>query len=223
MYVSHKYKLIFLRTPKTASSSLSEFFIKNIPDPDAIYTPVEDSNISGTLSKEVMDKYKLNFAYYHFTLQDLVGNGILTKAQAFEYRSIAVIRNPIDRQKSFYYFYRRWKNRGSKPSLSQYKAWTPQGFFRGEPNSSILQSSILQYNGEIKGDYWLYPNIGNELSKLMRELNLQVTHPLPNHKNDFRTNRDDEIVFDKEAIDVLSRHFGADIDLYNTLAEETYV
>ena len=57
----------------------------------------------------------------------------------------------------------------------------------------------------------------------LRELNLQVTHPLPNHKNDFRTNRDDEIVFDKEAVDVLSRHFGADIDLYNTLAEETYV
>lgn len=223
MYVSHKYKLIFLRTPKTASSSLSEFFIKNIPDPDAIYTPVEDSNIKGTLSKEIVNKYKLNFAYYHFTLQDLVGNGILTKAQALGYKSIAVIRNPIDRQKSFYYFYRRWKNVGSQPSLAQYKAWTPQGFFRGEPNSSILQSSILQYNGEIQGDYWLYPNIGNELSKLMRDLNLQTTHPLPNHKNDFRTNRDDEIVFDKEAIDVLSKHFGADIDLYNELAEDTFV
>ena len=54
MYVSHKYKLIFLRTPKTASSSLSEFFIKNIPDPDAIYTLVEDSNIPATLSKEIL-------------------------------------------------------------------------------------------------------------------------------------------------------------------------
>jgi hypothetical protein len=223
MYVSHKYKLIFLRTPKTASSSLSEFFIKNIPDPDAIYTPVEDSGIGGTLSEKVMDKYKLYFAYYHFTLQDLVDNNIITLQQALEYRSIAVIRNPVDRQKSFYYFYKRWKQAGSESSLAQYKAWTPQGFFRGEPNSSILQSSILEYNGEIKGDYWLYPNIGNELSKLMRELNLQTTHPLPNHKNDFRTNRDDEIVFDKEALDVLSRHFGADIELYNGLAEETYV
>jgi hypothetical protein len=223
MYVSHKYKLIFLRTPKTASSSLSEFFIKNIPDPDAIYTPVEDSGIGGTLSEKVMDKYKLYFAYYHFTLQDLVDNNIITLQQALEYRSIAVIRNPVDRQKSFYYFYKRWKQAGSESSLAQYKAWTPQGFFRGEPNSSILQSSILQYNGEIRGDYWLYPNIGNELSNLMRELNLQTTHPLPNHKNDFRTNRDDEIVFDKDAVDVLSRHFGADIELYMSLAEDTYV
>lgn len=223
MYVSHKYKLIFLRTPKTASSSLSEFFIKNIPDPDAIYTPVEDSNIGGTLSKEIVNKYKLNFAYYHFTLQDLVDNGVVTLAQALEYKSVAVIRNPVDRQKSFYYFYRRWKSVGSQPSLAQYKAWTPQGFFRGEPNSGILQSNILKCNGKIQGDYWLYQNIGNELSHLMRELNLQVTHPLPNHKNDFRTNRDDEIKFDEEAMRTLTKTFGADIDLYNELAEETFV
>lgn len=223
MYVSHKYKLIFLRTPKTASSSLSEFFIKNIPDPDAIYTPVEDSNIGGTLSKEIVNKYKVNFAYYHFTLQDLVDNGVVTLAQALEYKSVAVIRNPVDRQKSFYYFYRRWKSVGSQPSLAQYKAWTPQGFFRGEPNSGILQSNILKCNGKIQGDYWLYQNIGNELSYLMRELNLQVTHPLPNHKNDFRTNRDDEIKFDEEAMRTLTKTFGADIDLYNELAEETFV
>ena len=98
MYVSHKYKLIFLRTPKTASSSLSEFFIKNIPDPDAIYTPVEDSNIPATLSNEIINKYKINFAYYHFTLQDLVDNRIITPMAAIQYKSIAVVRNPIDRQ-----------------------------------------------------------------------------------------------------------------------------
>jgi hypothetical protein len=223
MYVSHKYKLIFLRTPKTASSSLSEFFIKNIPDTDAIYTPVEDSGIGGTLSKQITDKYRINFAYYHFTLQDLVDNNIITLQQALEYRSIAVIRNPVDRQKSFYYFYKRWKQAGSEPSLAQYKAWTPKGFFSGEPNSGILQSNILKCSGEIQGEYWLYPNIGNELSQLMRELNLQVTHALPNHKNDFRKNRENEIVFDEEAMETLSKRFGADIELYNDLAEETYV
>tara|TARA_B110000503_G_scaffold97711_1_gene146570 strand:+ start:1438 stop:2109 length:672 start_codon:yes stop_codon:yes gene_type:complete len=223
MYVSHKYKLIFLRTPKTASSSLSEFFIKNIPDPQAIYTPVEDSNIAGTLSQDIINKYKINFKYYHFTLQDLVDNRIITPMAAIEYKSIAVVRNPVDRQKSFYYFYKKWKNAGSPASLEQYKAWTAKGSFIGEPNSGILQSDILKWNGEVKGDYWLYQNIGNDLSQLMRELNLQVTHPLLNHKNDFRTNRDDEIVFDKEAMDKLQEVFGADIKLYNELAEETYV
>lgn len=223
MYVSHKYKLIFLRTPKTASSSLSEFFIKNIPDPDAIYTPVEDSNIPATLSNEIINKYKINFAYYHFTLQDLVDNRIITKQQALEYRTIAVLRDPVDRQKSFYYFYRKWKGRGTDASLVQYKSWTTKGSFIGEPNSSIRQTDILKYNGEIHGEYWLYQNFHNDLSQLMRELNLSVTHMLPRHKNDFRKNRDNEIVFDEQAMNTLRTAFGADIDLYNKLTEETYV
>ena len=223
MYVSHKYKLIFLRTPKTASSSLSEFFIKNIPDHDAIYTPVEDSNILGTLNKDIINKYKSHYKYYHFTLQDLVDNRIITPMAAIEYKKIAVIRNPIDRQKSFYYFYRKWKAPGTPPSIEQYKAWTHNGAFIGEPNSAILQSDILKFNNEIHGDYWLYQNFHNDLSKLMRELNLSVTHVLPQHKNDFRKNRDNEIVFDEQAVNTLRTAFGADMDLYNELLEETYI
>ena len=57
----------------------------------------------------------------------------------------------------------------------------------------------------------------------MRELNLEVTHVLPKHKNDFRKNRNNEIEFDELAMNNLSKYFGPDIDLYNELAEETYV
>ena len=223
MYISHKYKLIFLRTPKTASSSLSEFFIKNIPDPNAIYTPVEDSNIPATLSQDIINKYKLNFKYYHFTLQDLVENRIITPRAAIEYKSIAVVRDPVDRQKSFYYFYKRWTNNHIPPSIEEYNSWTPKGPFIGEPNSGILQSDILKYNNEIHGEYWLYENISNDLSALMRELNIQVKHMLPNHKNDFRKNRNNEITFDNRAMDVMLEYFANDITLYNELAEETYV
>jgi len=166
MYISHKYKLIFLRTPKTASSSLSEFFIKNIPDDYAIYTPVEDSNIPGTLNPDIINKYKINFKYYHFTLEDLVNNEIITEEQAKTYKSFAVIRDPVDRQKSFYYFYKNWKGRHSPASLDEYKAWTSNGSFIGEPNSAIKQTDILSINEEIIGNYWLYENINDELNNL---------------------------------------------------------
>lgn len=223
MYISHKYKLIFLRTPKTASSSLSEFFIKNIPDPNAIYTPVEDSNIPATLSQDIINKYKLNFKYYHFTLQDLVENRIITPMAAIEYKSIAVVRDPVDRQKSFYYFYKRWKNQHLAPSIEEYNSWTTKGSFVGEPNSGILQSDILKYNNEIFGDYWLYENINNELNKLMHDLHIEVTHMLPRHKTNFRKNRGNEISFDDKAMDNILKYFGPDVTLYNELAEETYV
>lgn len=223
MYISHKYKLIFLRSPKTASSSLSEFFIKNIPDPDAIYTPVEDSNIQGTLSQDIINRYKTNYKFYHFTLQDIIDNNIITKEQALSYRSICVIRDPIDRQKSFYYFYKKWKQPGSQASIEQYNAWTHEGPFIGEPNSGILQSSFLKIDNKIAGEYWLYQNFHNDLSQLMRELNLSVTHMLPQHKTDFRKNRDNEIEFNEFATDNLNKFFGSDVKLYNELLEETYV
>ena len=57
----------------------------------------------------------------------------------------------------------------------------------------------------------------------MRELNIQVKHMLPNHKNDFRKNRNNEITFDNRAMDVMLEYFANDITLYNELAEETYV
>ena len=223
MYISHKYKLIFLRSPKTASSSLSEFFIRNIPDPRAVYTPVEDSNIKGTLSQDIINRYKTNFKFYHFTLQDIIDNNIITKEQALLYRSICVIRDPVDRQKSFYYFYKKWKQPGSRASIEQYNAWTPRGHFLGEPNSGILQSSFLKIDNKIAGEYWLYQNFHNDLSQLMRELNLSVTHMLPQHKTDFRKNRDNEIKFNEFATDNLNKFFGSDVELYNELLEETYV
>jgi hypothetical protein len=142
---------------------------------------------------------------------------------AIQYKSIAVVRNPIDRQKSFYYFYKRWKNQDRTPSIEEYNSWTRKGAFLGEPNSGILQSDILKWNGETQGEYWLYENINNDLNQLMRELNLEVTHVLPKHKNDFRKNRNNEIEFDELAMNNLSKYFGPDIDLYNELAEETYV
>lgn len=215
MYVSHKYKLIFLRTPKTASSSLSEFFIRNIPDPNAIYTPVEDSNIPGTLDKSIINRYKINFKYYHFTIEDLINNGIITKDQALNYKCISVIRDPFDRQKSFYYFYRKWKGRGKPASVEQYKALTSKGTFLGEPNSAIRQSDFLKLNGRYIGNYWLYENIDQEIQKLMNKLNLPITHPLPRHKTNFRNDRKNEIEFDKAIKDDIVAAFKEDIQLYN--------
>lgn len=222
MYISHKYKFIFLRTPKTASSSLSEFFIRNIPDLTAVYTPVEDSDLHGTLNNNIISKYKKDFKFYHFTLQDLIDENIITKDQALTYKSFAVLRNPVDRQKSFYYFYKKWKDRRKPPSLHEYKLWTPNGSFKNEPNSAIRQVDFLTLDGNVVGEYWLYENINDELNKFMNQINLPIIHPLPNHKSDFRKNRNNEIEFDDEVMDRLLKIFNEDFKLYNALKEKNY-
>ena len=216
MYLSHKYKFLFLRTPKTASSSLSDFFIRNIDDPDAIYTEVEDSNLPGTLDESIVSRYR-PYAFYHFTLEQLIAEDVLTKEQALEYDCFALLRDPIERAKSFYYFYKKFRSPGREASLAEYKSWTHNGVFNNDPNSGIVQADLLSLDGKIVGKYWLYENLEKELSNFMFHRRLRIDHPLPRHKTDTRKVKKNEIEFDEQSINELRTHFRKDFELYEAL------
>ena len=216
MYLSHKYKFLFLRTPKTASSSLSDFFIRNVDDPNAIYTEVEDSNLPGTLSEDVVGKHR-PYGFYHFTLQQLIDENVITEEQARSYTCFALLRNPVDRAKSFYYFYKKFKSPHRPASLDEYKAWTQLGVYRGEPNSAIVQANLLRINDQPVGRYWLYENLEQELFDFLYERKIEVKHPMPQHKTGIRKSRKDEIEFDEECMKGLRSHFKRDFELYEKL------
>ena len=223
MYISHKHKLIFLRVPKTASSSLSEFLIRNLNDPDAIHTPVDDTNIRhANLPKGLLHKYKNDFSYFHLTLQQIYDEGIVTKEQVNTYKKIAVLREPIDRHLSFYHFYRRWDgNRKADPSLEEFKSFIPNGYFQRHENSKIKQSDFLRFNGQIVGDYWLYKNFEEKLYTLMDELSVKITHELPKHKSGFRKPVEVELV-DDEMRDLIKAYYREDFEIYERLCNETH-
>lgn len=219
MYLSHKYKFLFLRTPKTASSSLSDFFIRNINDPEAIYTEVEDSNLPGTLDESIVSRYR-PYAFYHFTLDQLIHEGVITEEQAREYDVFALLRDPIDRAKSFYYFYKKFRSPGTSPSLEEYKRWTNKGVFNNDPNSAIVQTDLLKIKGESVGRYWLYENLEKELSNFMFHRRLRIDHPLPRHKTDTRKVKKNEIEFDETSLNDLREHFQNDFMLYEQLKKK---
>lgn len=222
MYISHKYKFIFLRVPKTASSSLSDFFIKNIPDDSAVYTPVPDSKTEGNLDSKIIKKYKKTFRQFHLTLDDLVKERIITRDQALSYRVISVIREPFDRQKSFFYFYAKWRARGKTSNLGTYKKLAPDGFFKEEPNSKLLQSDFCKFEGKYIGEQWLYERLEDHVQEFMRGLGIPIVHPLPKHKAFFRKEKGkNEIVFDQEASRKIKEFFQEDFELYSRLKGET--
>ncbi len=217
MYLSHKYKFLFLRTPKTASSSLSDFFIRNIDDPDAIYTEVEDSGLRGTLSEEIVSRYR-PYAFYHFTVQQLINEGVLTEEQARDYYTFALLRHPIDRQKSFYYFYKKFRSPRTPPSIEEYRNWVTNGAFNNDPNAAIVQADLLKIRGESIGDYWLYEKLDDRLMTFMHNIgHSDFKHELPRHKTDTRKNRENEIEIAGQDLTDIQTRFKDDFELYYTL------
>jgi hypothetical protein len=217
MYLSHKYKFLFLRTPKTASSSLSDFFINNIDDPSAIYTEVEDANIPGTLSEDIVGKYR-PYAFYHFTISQLIAEGVLTLEQAKEYKVFSVLRDPVDRAKSFYYFYKKFRDVGTPPSIEQYRNWCyPEtAIFNNDNNSGIQQMTLSVHNNELLGDFWLYENLNKEVARFMDSLGLPNAE-LPQHKTGLRKNVREEIQFEQKDLQAIKNTFSADVEMYRRL------
>lgn len=218
MYISHKHKFVFLRVPKTASSSLSEFFIRNLNDPDAIHTPVDDTNIKEkNLPKGLMQKYKDDFGYFHLTLQQIYEEGILTEEQIREYRIVAIMREPIDRHLSFYHFYRKWEGRG-QPSSNELERMSKDGYFHKHKNSKILQSDFLKLQGEVVGEYLPYDDFEAKVMNIMSDLGVDVKHQLPKHKSGFRKTSDNGLMSDK-VLSAIKQHFKEDFDLYEAIHE----
>jgi len=56
----------------------------------------------------------------------------------------------------------------------------------------------------------------------MKDLELEIVHPLPTHKSNFRKNRKNEFAFDEEAMEQMKFVFEKDFELYNELKEKSY-
>jgi hypothetical protein len=217
MYLSHKYKFLVLRTPKTGSSSLSEFLIKNIDDPDAIYTEIDDTGIPGTLDEAIVNRNR-PFKYFHFSLNDLIREKVITPDIIKNYRCISVLRNPVDRQKSFYYFMKKWWAPNTVATLEEYKSFSPDGYsLRREYNTMLKQTDLLMYEGRLHGEFWLYQNLDEHLMDFMNDIGVAIKHPMPTHKSGFRKDREAEIQFDDQVMNSLRNHFKLDFEVYEKM------
>ena len=220
MYLSHKYKFLVLRTPKTGSSSLSEFLIKNIDDPDAIYTEIDDTGIPGTLDEAIVNRNR-PFKYFHFSLNDLIREKVITPDIIKNYRCISVLRNPVDRQKSFYYFMKKWWAPNTVATLEEYKSFSPDGYsLRREYNTMLKQTDLLMYEGRLHGEFWLYQNLDEHVIDFMNDIGVAIKHPMPTHKSGFRKDREAEIQFDDQVMNSLRNHFKLDFEVYEKMTNK---
>ena len=215
MYISRKYKIIFIRIPKTACSSITEFLIKNISDSEAIHSGVDDSKIKSTLISQPIKKPVMSNKYVHYTLQDIVDDGFVKAEELEQYKIFGVLRNPVDRQKSMYWFRKKW-SRATPGSLEDYKNITIDNCtMKASPATGIEQVSFMKYNNILHGTFWLFENIDKELNNLLNDLGFSIKHELPKHKSGNR--KKNEFEFDEEVMKSLKAHYNNDFMMYHKL------
>lgn len=218
MYISHKYKVCFVRIPKTACSSITHYLIKNIDDREAVHSGVDDVKIKSTLGKNPIRKPIMANKYVHYTLEDIVKDKFLTPQQLNEYKIFGVIRDPFDRQLSMYYFRKKW-DRKVKASLQDYKNLTINNCaMKINPEATgRIQTDYMTYKGRQYGTFLLYDDLEANLQKFMTNHGLPTEHNLPKHKSGNRVARGNEIKFDDEVKQSIKEHYLKDFEIYNML------
>lgn len=220
MVICEKHNFIFLRIPKNASTSLATFFIKGYTDKHDIYTGVGDAGIkSKNVPEKVLNKYREGYRFIHLTLQELVDNNLVSEEKLQDKRCIGVIREPLDRQLSLYFFKRR--SRPGSASPAEFREMFSRGFCAGDTNNQFLQTDYLTVNGQNYGEYWLYDDLTSRLNMFIKETPPDRLIDLPTYKSKMRKTLDKEELieqyYDQKTLDAVKKYYEKDFELYGQL------
>jgi hypothetical protein len=219
MIVSHQHRFIFIKSRKTAGTSL-EIALSKFCGPDDIITPIgrEDEllrrqlgyrgpqNFSCALGQysardwlKVLRAGKRKAFYNHMAAaaaKRLLGEKIWR-----DYFKFTIERNPWDKVVSRYYWDHR---RPTRPSFHDY--------VMGEKFGLASSYELYNIDGELAVDRVLrYENLAAELDFLMQRLELQERPRMPNAKSGFRLQGSYREMFSDEARRAVEVKFAREI------------
>ena len=200
MIISHKHKFIFIKTAKTAGTSM-EIALSGLCGPEDIITPIlpEDEKLRRELGYPgpqnclapitdyglkdlgkllVRRRPRLRF-YNHISAREIKRH--LNPWVWNRYYKFCFERNPWDRVLSFYFWHYKQEPR---PSLQEFIA-------SGKPE--ILRKrgyELYTINGQVVVDrVCFYENLGYEMEQVRRQLELPQELELPRTKSAYRIRR----------------------------------
>lgn len=200
MIISHKYKFIFIKTSKTAGTSI-EIGLSRFGAPADVITPVarEDEQIRKNLG--YTGPQNVIIPYGKYTLKDWFYRLVQNKPKRFynhmpaykikpvvgrriwdSYFKFCVERNPYDRTISCFYW--KTRNRNPVPTITQF-------IDSGEVYTLKKKGAQLyKINGHVAVDrICRFEDLKNELEVIARQLKLPHKITLPLAKGQYRKNR----------------------------------
>ena len=168
MIISHKHKFIYIRSQKTASTSIDVFFAYYCGDDNDVITEMLD-----------FDEYKLPYwckakNYRHlsnshvpaYMIKDFIGDD-----RWGEYYKLTSIRNPLDKMLSCYFWWRREPDLGPlvRPLDYSFSAWIMAYDFNDK--LPIFHESYYKIDDEIIcDDYIRYESLERDLERICEVL-----------------------------------------------------
>jgi hypothetical protein len=184
--VSHKYKFIYIKNEKVASSSVESFFGSFCQNPEKTYNyddPIMQSmdnyGIIGSRGGCIKEKDIWKNHISATEIKTRLGNDMFNK-----YFKFAVIRNPYDVIVSYYYFEK------SKLPFKEYAK-----------NKIVNNLNRCSINGESVCDYYIrYENLLEDIVNVCKLLNIDNydINNLPKHKANIRPKDNYKDYYDEE-------------------------
>lgn len=205
MIISHAYKYVFLRTRKTASSSIALYLMQNLFEEGDI--SIRDYRPKFDHPKPIM----LSDVEVHRDMSTLVESNMINLD---EYRVFAVLRDPYERiiSRAFY--------KGECTNMFDARKMLTKGYV-DEDDRDWPQSAYFKHEGKMLGEVWHYDQIADTLPAFVRSYGKEPTHPLLRLKSEFRPSwATSDTVLTPAIKQKISEVFAEDVELYEKYARE---
>jgi hypothetical protein len=232
MIISHQHKFIFIKTAKTASTSI-EIFLSPQCGPADIVTPIvppveghQPRNYKGFVNpipallerpERLLTALRYAFSarkFYNHMPASLVQKHVPARVWN-RYFKFCVERNPWDKVLSHYHM--QASRAGASFSLDEYLAQGkfPINYFRytGASGEKIIVDRVLRYE-----------NLDRELAEVFAQLNVRFDGSLGvRAKSGYRTDRrPHQLVFNEEQRRIVEQAFAKEIELHGYRFEQNH-
>jgi hypothetical protein len=234
MIISFKYKFIFIKTYKTAGSSIENYLLPFLNNKD-ILAPTEDytginswgnfnkEEVEDYIPKKIIEKYHRLKIYFNAHMPIwLVKERLKPLSKKLNYDifenfyKFSVIRNPFDTIVSHYYWKNSSKNINSKPtSFNKILEELENNVY---PNYGLLNlNKLMDKNFEkiICNKIIKYESLNKDLSLVFNKLGIPFDGELKIYKKKTDNKKNYRDFFDNKSKKLIMEMFSKDIELFN--------
>lgn len=213
MLISNEKKFIYLRVPKTGSTSVSIYFYENLPLEKNIIRLVDNEKSlldidTNRIGEGYFSKPAININNgIHTTLDEIIDLNLL-EFPLDEYDVYAVCRNPLDRFLSFQTMMEKMDNVDIVENFSMFKQY--MSIFESGP-----QSMWLTYNDSLVNRVFLYEDINLMVAEIANKYGITDTSNFSNYS--FRQYKKYTNTIPSRVLEYLKIYWQDDFKIYNQL------